>query len=341
MDLGEKCDGGVEVGKMIGKVGLLIALVAATLWPCTFFYPTVSVGSDFRVKVEDRGRPVKGLRLVLTPSGNLSARTGPDGIASFQAIPPGNYGLKAPVDMNLPSTISLNVSANRTAGEVVPFKWPSLASIPVRALRGTIRGPIFNPRGPQPNATIDLMEALSGKVLRSFQTTGWGQFDVPDVTAGLYFLVLKSFDPPIAGPISGAIAIDVNPSASADRVAIDVGWTSCGLFYRNSADCFRATLRVARIAGRVVDSTGGSIGNAGVLIYDSSEKLIEELTADNAGNFSATLARQGRYEIVAHQQGFTPLRTSVQLDPTGVAGILSALMLELGVMGACGAAGVR
>jgi hypothetical protein len=62
---------------------LLLGAIAITARcaACTIIYPTVQVGPNFRVKVEDRGRAVEGLRIELGSEHPAFTRTDEKGFA--------------------------------------------------------------------------------------------------------------------------------------------------------------------------------------------------------------------------------------------------------------------
>ncbi len=62
---------------------LIVGILAITTScaACTIIYPTVQVGPNFRVKVEDRGRPVEGLRIELGGEHPAFIRTDEKGFA--------------------------------------------------------------------------------------------------------------------------------------------------------------------------------------------------------------------------------------------------------------------
>src|SRR5437016_12053058 len=60
------------------SLNLVVAAVALTVecGACTYFYPTVDVGPNFRVSVVDRGRSVKGLRLKISGTQAITDKAG-------------------------------------------------------------------------------------------------------------------------------------------------------------------------------------------------------------------------------------------------------------------------
>jgi len=73
-------------------LALVIIAMAARCGACTIVYPTFHVGQNFRVKVEDRGHPVKGLQVeIRRDQVSNRAFTDKDGLAFFHGIQPGHY----------------------------------------------------------------------------------------------------------------------------------------------------------------------------------------------------------------------------------------------------------
>ena len=116
--------------------------ITAHCWACSIAYTSVPVvGPDFRVRVEDRGRPVEGLRLKITLS---QAVTDKNGIASFRGVAPGPYLVSADLDVGV-AGVPLNVKLDGPADVVLAMKWPNIAPVVVRSLKGMIRGPDYLP----------------------------------------------------------------------------------------------------------------------------------------------------------------------------------------------------
>jgi hypothetical protein len=113
----------------------------------------------------------------------------------------------------------------------VPLKWPSIAPVLVRSLKGRMRGPDYLPGQSQPRLSLDLLEGSSGQRLKSLQTTDRGEFDFESAAPGLYFLSLKSGLRGWSGEqITGLVAVAVDHGAPADHLDVDLGSTSCGLW---------------------------------------------------------------------------------------------------------------
>src|SRR5258706_109790 len=127
----------------------------------------------------------------------------------------------------------LEVKLDGPSDVTVPLKWPSIAPILVRSLRGTIRGPDYLPGQSQQRLSLDLLEGSSGRRLQSLQTNDSSEFNFESAAPGLYFLSLRPSG--LRGwsgeQITGLVAVALDRSAPTDHLDVDLGWTSCGLWY--------------------------------------------------------------------------------------------------------------
>jgi hypothetical protein len=314
--------------------------ITAHCWACTFFYTSVLVGPNFQVKVEDRGRPVEGLRLEIT---GIQAITDKNGIASFRGVAPGSYVVSADLDAGVAAGAALDVKLDGPTDLVVPMKWPNIPPVLVRSLKGRIRGPDYRPGTSQLRLSLDLLEAISGKRLKSFETTDSGEFNLESAAPGLYFLRLNPSG--LRGwsgeEITGLIAVAVDHSAPTDHLYLDLGWTSCGLWYSDASNCPQGDLQIGELSGRVLDTSEAAIAGASILLFDPAAKLVEQLQSDRTGTFTSNHLLAGTYQLVVSMPGFTPLRRTVHKEPTGDSKLLPPFTAELGVFGFCSFADQR
>lgn len=300
-------------------------------WACTIAYTSVPVvGPDFRVRVEDRGRPVEGLRLKITGS---QAVTDKNGIASFLGVPPGPYLVSKDLDTGM-AGVPLNVKLDGAADIVLPMKWPNIAPVVVRSLEGMIRGPGYLPGETQPKLSLDLLEAISGKLLKNLQTTDSGEFNFESDGPGIYFLRLNpsGLTGGSSEEMTGLIAVAVDHSAPTDHLDLDLGWTSCGLWYADAGQCPQDDLQIAELSGKVVDTRGAAIEDASIVLLDLAGKLVARLKSDRMGKFTSGLPT-GSYQLVVSRAGFTPLRRTVHKADSSRG--LSPLTVKLGPFGSC------
>ena len=311
---------------------------------CTVFYPSVQVGPNFRVRVEDRGRPVKGLRVEIGgyPGSGTRADTDKNGFALFRGVRPGSYHLSADHDAGISDGADLEVKLDGPTDVTVPLRWPSIAPILVRSLKGRIRGPDYLPGQPQPRLSLDLLEGSSGRRLKSLQTSDSGEFNFESAAPGLYFLSLTSGLRGWSGEtVTGLVPVAVDRSAPTDHFDVDLGWSSCGLSYTDQGKCPQSDLQIEHLSGQVLDSSEAAIGYAKILLFDPAETLVEQLQSDSEGRFTSPHSLAGAYQLVVSSAGFTPLRRTLHADPTGIPTRHSALTVQLGVSGSCSAANLQ
>jgi hypothetical protein len=328
-----------EVQYFSASSRLILTMVAITAhcWACTYFYNPVTVGPNFVVSVEVRGRPVEGLRLDIT--GN-HAVTDKNGYASFRGVAPGSYLVSAGLDAGVAADVALDVKLDGPADLVVPIKWPHVATVVVLSLKGTIRGPDYLHRTSQPKLSLDLLDAISGKLLKSLQSTDSGEFDFENDAPGIYFLRLNPSG--LRGwsgdEITGLIAVAVEHFAPADHLEVALAWTSCGLDYSDPSLCPQDDLQIGELSGRVVDTSGEAIGDASIALLDPAGKLVQRLQSDPTGKFTSNHLATGTYQLVVSRSGFTPLRRTVHKEPSDSRDV-PPLNIELGVSGYCSFAG--
>ena len=321
--------------------------ITARCGACSVIYPIVQVGPNFRVKVEDHGLPVRGLRVEIGSypgSGNKAVTdTDKNGFALFRGVRPGSYHLSADHDAGIPDGAELEVKLDGPTDVTVPLKWPSVAPVLVRSLKGKIRGPDYLPRQSQPRLLLVLLEGRSGRSLKSLQTTDNGEFNFESAAPGLYFLSLKPSG--LRGrsgeEITGLVAVAVDHDAPTDHLDVDFGWTSCGLWYADRSKCPQSDVQIEQLSGQVLDASGAPIVDAKILLFDPAEKLVERLRSDKAGRFASPYSLAGTYQLVVSSAGFTPLSRTLRAEPTGNPTRLSALTVQLGLSGSCSAANLQ
>ena len=280
-----------------------------------------------------------GLVLSLKGRDHASGVSGPDGIARFHRLSPGNYYLEVRADLRTPTRALLQIRSDGPVNSTVPLSWPGIAPISIRSLKGAIHGPVFSPQGNQPSAWVDLVVARTGEVLRNFRTAARGEFDLPNVPAGLYFLAIRSFEPQISGGDgAGAIAVEVDSAAPAARMDVDFSLTSCGLVVSTTRDCPTPSLSASRIAGRVTNLAGEGLARSRVTIMSQEATSLDQVETDSAGAFASDFDRPGMYILDVDLWNFTTLRATVTVEASANLSIFSPLVLRLGQFGTCGVA---
>jgi hypothetical protein len=178
------------------------------------------------------------------------------------------------------------------------------------------------------------LDALSGALLQTTRTTGRGQFSFDQVRPGLYFIQMKSSG--TQAP-SGAIVVEVNPNAPVDRL-LSLGMTSCGLTYSDPRMCPRVELHLSRLHGSVSDIPGAVDTKSRYALLDLMEQPIERTRSNDAGAFDLHHSAPGDYYLVANQNGFAMLRTTVHLRSSRRSSAHDSIKIELDQAHSCSAA---
>jgi hypothetical protein len=324
--------------RTVRALGLATALTVAHGWACFIIYPSVSVGPNFQVKVEDRGHPVQGLHVVVRDGhARIRATTDKNGLANFRNLRPGAYQVGVNLDAGVPDGADLEVRSDGPANVTVPLRWPSIPPVFARSMKGILHAGDYlaGPNAPPPaSVSLDLLDALSGRVLASGHTNAAGEFSFEGIGSGRYFLKLKQSDD---WGETGLIALGIDPAAPAERFDLDLGGTDCGLSYTDRNQCPQGDLHVAQLRGRVVDPEGAVIANADILLFDLSDKLVEKIRTDRNGDFASANAVAGTYYLVAKAPGFSVSRSTVYVGSAN--GTESrTTKIQLGIVGSCSAA---
>ena len=324
-------------------VGFFRALVFAIVasaghgGACTIFHTSIPVGPNFRVRVEDNGRRVRGVRVDLAGDEGNGSRsvevTDQNGFALFRSIRPGSYQLRIEPNIGLLDGAYIEVKLDGPSSVTVPLEWPGVVPVRIRSLKGTIRGPDYFPGEPQPKLSIDLLDGGSGRILKTLQTDDHGTFNAEGAGAGRYVLSL--------GEQSGRIWVSVDRSAPAEQLDIDIGWSSCGLYYSDTSTCPQSDLQTGEVGGRVVDSGGGVISRARILLVDPAGTVVQRLESDDAGRYASSGSLAGTYQLVVSSTGFTPYRRTVHVKPAPDPAHRSLIIVQLGALGRCSSAHVQ
>ena len=295
----------------------------------------IQVGANFRVQVEDHGRPVKGLRVELRADRSTKNRavstTDKNGLAFFHSLRPGSYDVRTDLDAaGISDEAAVQVIPSSPADVTVHLKWPSFSPIVVRSLQGTLRAADYQIGQPQPLLSLDLVEGISGRSLQRVRTTGSGEFSFDAVAPGLYFLKPSGQSGELI-----AIAVAVDTAAPVERLEVDFGTTSCGLWYIDQSQCPHPELQFGQLAGQVLDVTGAAIPRAAILLFDHSQNIVERLESDTAGNFASHRSLSGTYDLLVSALGFSPFRTAAHTRPSDDSAPPSPLTIQLGPGGSC------
>lgn len=327
--------------KSPGRTARFLVAIFATVTggaACTIVYPSLPAGPSFQVRVEDRGRPVYGLRIKLKGSNfTKSTETGQNGTAHFRNIPPGAYQIGAEFYGGIPDGAIINVTAEGPKNTTIPLAWPSRHPLSVQALKGILRWPTVQPDQQLSKLQVELLDARTGRSQKSTQTTDGGAFNLGTPTPGLYFLRVTPTDLASEGGnrIAGDIPIEVDQHAAQLELELDFGWTSCGVTYIARHTCQQQELNISSLSGQVLDPTGASIPRATVRLFNPDRKIAEQLTSDEEGQFVSTKPLRGDYELVVSATGFTSLQQTVQVTRPKDAARPAKLRIQLGIAGSC------
>jgi hypothetical protein len=203
---------------------------------------------------------------------------------------------------------------------------------------GLIRDPL-RPR----QFSVSLLEGLSTRVIETTNTDSGGQFTLPNVASGIYFLARTPFGARSESSEKGGdwIAIEVNSEADEEKLDLDLGWSSCGFSYTDRAKCSHPDLTVERPCGTVVDTVGTVVSNADVLLLDNSpnQNVMKEVHTDFAGRFDVHDANDGTYRLVVRSPGFYPLKEMVHIQSSKASESCSRpVSVRLGLLGSCSTA---
>ncbi len=116
---------------------------------------------------------------------------------------------------------------------------------------------------------------------------------------------------------------------------IDLGSTSCGLWYADQTACRHNDLRMGQLAGQVLDSAGAPIPKANIVLFDSDGTVVEHLESDRDGKFASPHPLKGTYPLLVRAPGFTPLHGTVHAEPGSDVTRRAALTVHLGIGGSC------
>jgi hypothetical protein len=298
---------------------------------CSIVYSSVQVGTQFRVRITDRSRPVRALRLVLSSPNSSNAEhvvtiysvTDAEGVAGFSNVPPGKFFLSADNDLSsFPDDTGVEVAPNGPANVIVELKWPNSTPVSVRSASGVMRGPDYYPSQVQGKLSISLLESRSARVVSTTVTDSKGRFSFTGETPpGLYFVRVNPSG--IRGwsgeQIEGVIAIEVDPNAKQETADLDLGWSSCGLGYAQRAQSEYAEIQVSKLCGNVTDSLGAVISNAQIRLLESAEEtqILEQTKSGTMGEFELNKHENGSYKLLATSPGFRPFLRPLRFEAIG------------------------
>jgi hypothetical protein len=306
------------------SIAIIFAVLIAVLCPviapgCVVVSHSEHVGTAFRVRVWDRGRPVPALQLELAPSSPdspnprqidaLYSTTDADGYARFAGLPAGSYLLSAKNEGEFGYGEFIDVSPNRAPNSIVRLTWPTDTPLSVRSASGTLRVSQYYPQKTQTQFSLSLLDGLSGRTLAVTRTDDQGRFSFTDpLRDGIYLIQVRE--------MSGAITVEVKRNANAEGVDLNLGSTDCGMTY--SQRRIYPELITENVCGDVADDYGASVPAARVLLMSNEKEpqIVESTQTDEQGHFVLQEQREGTYELVVKRDGFFPYLQVVHIEPT-------------------------
>jgi hypothetical protein len=176
--------------------------------------------------VKDRGQAVQGLRVQLVRNDTrntaspdvIDAISDDPGLAQFNHVLPGSFFLSAAHDGGMADGVTIAVSRDGPGAVTVPLKWPGEKPVCVRTVSGALRDPL-RPR----QFSVSLLEGLSTRVIETTNTDSGGQFTLPNVASGIYFLALTPFGVRSESSEKRGdwIAIEVNSESDEEKLDLD------------------------------------------------------------------------------------------------------------------------
>jgi hypothetical protein len=190
-----------------------------------WIFTPYDVASDFAVKLSFHQAPLPGIRVVLTPSGELTdagghrripltAVTDSAGVAHLLAVPAGKYDAGAENGLFFPSN-EVTVHADGDFDSEIEIEWP-LVTLPVRTLRGKLIAPGDGAETDRPlrSATVQLVDLRSSRVIETQSTIDDGSYEFSTIEPGLYvFRIIPPAKDKKAEPASGDLAVELDPAA--------------------------------------------------------------------------------------------------------------------------------
>lgn len=196
---------------------------------CSFdwIFTPYDVGRDFSVKLSSRQAPLPGIRIVLTPSGELkdvsgnrrvpvTAITDSSGTAHFLAVTPGKYNAEAKNGLDFPSNeVTVHSAGEGDFDAEVEIEWP-LEPLPVRTLRGRLLEPGAGnkPDRPSRSTKVNLVDLRSSRVVETQRTLEDGSYEFSTVEPGLFVVrVVPPTKDKKTKESSADLAVELDPIA--------------------------------------------------------------------------------------------------------------------------------
>jgi hypothetical protein len=192
-----------------------------------WIFTPYDVGTDFSVRLAFHQTPLPGIRVVITPSGELrdaggrprvpvTAMTDSSGTAHFLAVTPGKYNAGAKNGLDFPSNeVTVHSAGEGDFDAEIEIEWP-LEPLPVRTLRGwlLVPGEGDKPDRPFRSVTVNLVDLRSTRVVETQRTLEDGSYEFSTVEPGLFVVrVIPPTKDKKTKELSGDLAVELDPVA--------------------------------------------------------------------------------------------------------------------------------
>jgi len=205
------------------------------------------VSPNFSVQILNEGEAIAGLKLELStePKGDEESRTvlilvsDSKGQATFEAVKPGMYflGIKHPA-FSSSEEVLVKTHPSKNATTKITLEWPGVELLKVQSVSGFLDGPVssghpledqVHPRyGPFGDVKLTLSNAISEELVESQVSSASGAFGFRALAAGLYFLDIEPQNNQGTRYSMGFVAIEIDPSAKASMLNLQVFHAICG-----------------------------------------------------------------------------------------------------------------
>jgi hypothetical protein len=257
----------------------------------------------------------------------------------------GKYFLMADHDGGTPDGYDVLVGREAKTDQPVKLKWPNPKPLKVKSAAGRVAIPQSGAkRALEKPISLALVDAISNTVITVTETDNRGYFSFPTPSRGLYFIRLnhtqiKTWS---GEEMTGDIPIEIASDAISDGVDLDLGWSSCGLYYSDMKQCHQPEVRVSKMCGEVFDPVGAIIAKADVyLLRDEHDEVpVAETRSDTKGRFSMNEVTPGTYELYVKATGFQSAHSKIHVSANrDASSCIYPLPITLGVFGSCSTIG--
>jgi hypothetical protein len=317
-----------------GPIVLTLMLTASLAWACTVFGVRVNAAPNFDLLVQDNGRPVPGIPIIVWRVGDknrkrlFEAKSDQDGRVAIRGLLPGEYaidnlgpiksgGLTAIVKRNGPATLA----------KPIIFNWPWQEIVKFKSLQGTLRAASL--QYPFKEVELAVLTVDTGAQIKTLRTGPDGHFKFSEIPPGLYVVQVHGNQPGVGKnwQVDGPIAVEITPdSASApDDVEFMLGESSCGIWYSHCPR--RDSINLASRRIQVTDPLGAVVGLAQYIVEDRSGNKVAFGESNRDGVIELPAELRGAYKLTIARTGFTPLEQPLELvGPAAGAKDLSVLL---------------